>query len=156
MELNEITKWVEQFLEGIEGGYYLVDVSWHRKSQKLEVYIDTDKGVTLGECQRLSRKMQESLEDGNLVSEDYVLEVSSPGLERPLRLPRQYKKNIGRVISVELLNGEEEIGRLERVEDSGLVIRPEKLGIKGRKTTYGDEKLMLWKEIKQTFVQIRF
>ena len=156
MELNEITRWVEQFLEGVEGGYYLVDVSWHKKTQKLEIYIDTDAGITLGECQRLSRKMQESLEDGNLLSEDYVLEVSSPGLERPLRLPRQYEKNTGRVILVELVNGDEEIGRLERIDETGLFLRPEKLGVKGRKTTYGEEKLVLWKDIKQTFVQIRF
>ena len=156
MELNEITRWVEQFLEGVEGGYYLVDVSWHKKTQKLEIYIDTDAGITLGECQRLSRKMQESLEDGNLLSEDYVLEVSSPGLERPLRLPRQYEKNTGRGILVELVNGDEEIGRLERIDETGLFLRPEKLGVKGRKTTYGEEKLVLWKDIKQTFVQIRF
>ena len=54
------------------------------------------------------------------------------------------------------MNGDEEIGRLERIDETGLFLRPEKLGVKGRKTTYGEEKLVLWKDIKQTFVQIRF
>lgn len=156
MEINEITTWVEQFLERVEGGYYLVDVTWNKKSQKLEIYVDTDNGVTLGECQKLSREMQTTLDESDLVSDNYVLDISSPGIERPLKLRRQYIKNIGRIILVELAAGTEEIGRLEKVDDEGVTIRPERKGIKGRKTTYEDEKLLPWREIKQTFVQIRF
>lgn len=133
-----------------------MDVSWNKKSQKLEIYIDTDDGVTLGECQKISREMQTVLDESDLVPENYVLDVSSPGIERPLKLRRQYTKNIGRIILIELAAGTGETGRLEKVDDEGLTIRPEKKGIKGRKTTYGDEKLVPWKEIEQTFVQIRF
>ncbi|MCB0664408.1 MAG: ribosome maturation factor [Saprospiraceae bacterium] len=156
METNEISTWVEQFMENIDGDYYLVDVLWNRKSLKLEVFIDTDEGVTLGECQQISRLIQSDLDLSGLAPENYMLDVSSPGLERPLKLRRQYVKNVGKVLLVELKGGAKEIGRLERVEEDGLVISPEKKGVKGRKTTYGIEKMILWSEIEKTFVQIRF
>lgn len=156
METNEISTWVEQYLENSEGGYYLVDVLWNGKTRKLEVFIDTDEGVTLGECQKISRLMEASLDITGQMPEDYILEVSSPGIERPLKLKRQYVKNIGRIIQVELIEGGLETGMLEKVDEEGIDVKPEKLGLKGRKTTYGNTKLIRWNDIKQTFVQIRF
>lgn len=156
METNEISTWVEQFMENIDGDYYLVDVLWNRKSLKLEIFIDTDEGVTLGECQQISRLIQSDLDLSGLAPENYMLDVSSPGLERPLKLRRQYVKNVGKVLLVELKGGAKEIGRLESVEEDGLIISPEKKGAKGRKTTYGIEKMIQWSEIEKTFVQIRF
>ncbi|MCB0685986.1 MAG: ribosome maturation factor [Saprospiraceae bacterium] len=156
MEINEISTWVEQFLEQRDDDYFLVDIYWNKKSQKLEIFIDTDEGVTLGECQQISRQMQSEFDEQAILSDDYVLDVSSPGIDRPLKLRRQYKKNLGRVLSVEQTDGTSEIGRLENINGEGIFLSPENKGIKGRKTTYGQEKLILWENIKETIVQIRF
>ncbi len=156
MESTHIVEWVERFLETNTEGFYLVDINWNKKSQKLEVFVDRDEGLTLGDCQKLSREMQQYLEDISMLKDEYVLDVSSPGIERPLKLRRQYVKNIGRIINVQLQDGSEIMGRLEKVEDQHITIQPETKGAKGRKSTYGEDKLILWENIKQTIVQIRF
>ncbi len=156
MESTHIVEWVERFLETNTEGFYLVDINWNKKSQKLEVFVDRDEGLTLGDCQKLSREMQQYLEDINMLKEEYVLDVSSPGIERPLKLRRQYVKNIGRIVNVKLQDDSEITGRLEKVEDKHITIQPETKGVKGRKSTYGEDKLILWENIKQTIVQIRF
>jgi len=156
MEDTQITEWVERFLERTREGFYLVDVSWTKKTHKLEVFIDSDGGVTLGDCQQLSRELEKEFDENQMLGENYILDVSSPGIDRPLKLKRQYVQNIGRIVRVELLDGGEIIGRLEKVEEEQIGIQPEIRGVKGRKTTFGEEKQILWKNIKQTIVQIRF
>jgi ribosome maturation factor RimP len=156
MEETQITEWVERFLEATREGFYLVDVNWNKKTHKLEVFIDSDGGVTLRDCQQLSRELEKEFDENQMLGENYILDVSSPGIDRPLKLKRQYVQNIGRIVRVELQDGGEIIGRLEKVEEDQIGVRPEITGVKGRKTTFGEEKLILWKNIKQTIVQIRF
>jgi len=153
----EITEWVEGFLESQSlGDYYLVDVVWKPKTQKLKLFVDSDEGITLGECQRLSRSMEESLDSNKILGESYSLDVSSPGTERPLKLRRQYKKNIGRVILVEGSDETQLIGKLVSISDEGITVQPEIKKEKSKKATYGEEKQITWENIKQTIVQIRF
>ena len=66
----------------------------------IEVYIDTDKGITVDECAAISRELSSAIDLQNIVQGAYVLQVSSPGLEKPLRLLRQYQKNVGRSYTV--------------------------------------------------------
>jgi ribosome maturation factor RimP len=153
LQLNE---WVEEFLQSKSDAYYLIEIDWNKKSQKLEVFIDTDDGITLGDCQKLSREMQEGLEGENFLTDSYIMDVSSPGIDRPLKLNRQYVKNIGRIVTIDLNDSSQMTAKLEKVEEEGIVLRNEQRGIKGRKTTYGDEKMIQWKDIKQTIVQVRF
>lgn len=65
-------------------------------SQVIEIFIDGDSDITAEDCARVSRKIESELENQSLVSEKYRLDVSSPGVERPLIYLRQYKKHIGR------------------------------------------------------------
>lgn len=91
----------------------------------LEVFIDTDRGVTVEECARLSRKLTDDIdakpELQDLLPSDLRLEVSSPGLSRPLKLARQYRKNVGRLLRVKYRDSENAprtvTGRLTRVSD---------------------------------------
>ncbi|MBK8505513.1 MAG: ribosome maturation factor RimP [Saprospiraceae bacterium] len=145
-----------KFLQSKSDEYYLIEIEWNKKFQKLEIFIDSDDGITLGGCQKLSREMQEILEEENFLTDSYVLDVSSPGIDRPLKLTRQYVKNIGRIVTLDLNDGSQITARLEKVVGEGVIVRSEQLGIKGRKTTYGDEKTIEWKDIKQTIVQVRF
>jgi ribosome maturation factor RimP len=77
---------------------FLIDVNLHGKF--LEVIMDADAGIQLGQCQKLSRYLESELDVNLWLGEEYTLEVSSPGVERPLKFARQYPRNVGRNIEV--------------------------------------------------------
>jgi ribosome maturation factor RimP len=115
-----------KFTEEEYNDYYLVEIVV-KKNDKIEVYIDSDTVLNLRNCQRISRHLEHLIEENGWLGEKYTLEVSSPGVDRPLKLHRQYKKNIGRRIRV--INDEDETmeGKLTAVtEDSITVIKKEK------------------------------
>ena len=70
------------------------------ENNELKVFIDSDEGLTSGICVRINRALRDHLETSLILGENYALEVSSPGIDRPLKLRRQYVKNIGRRLSV--------------------------------------------------------
>jgi ribosome maturation factor RimP len=76
---------------------YIVEIvlRGERTSKVIEVYVDSDSGITLEECSVVSRRLSEKLDEMDLITGRYRLEVSSPGLDRSLKLLRQYHKNIG-------------------------------------------------------------
>ena len=73
----------------------LVDVEYKKvgKTWALRVYIDKKLGVTLDDCQRISRQVEDLIEVHEVIADPYVLEVSSPGLDRPLKKERDFIKN---------------------------------------------------------------
>ncbi len=81
---------------------FLVDVviKGHKGPKKVLILIDSDKGVTIDDCANLSRELSKEFDDSQLFADSYMLEVSTPGLDQPLRLTRQYYKNIGRRVRV--------------------------------------------------------
>ncbi|MFZ4621563.1 MAG: ribosome maturation factor RimP [Bacteroidota bacterium] len=106
---------------------YVVEVilRGERSSKVIEVYVDSDKGITLDECYQISRALAEKLDEADLISGRYRLDVSSPGLDRPLKLLRQYSKNIGRTCKVKYTGEEKKMlqeGKLESVSDNSIVI----------------------------------
>ena len=105
-----------------EGDYFVVslDIS---TSNKIKLLIDSLKGITIDECVAFSRAIEHNL-DRDL--EDFALEVSSPGLDMPLKVKKQYIKNIGRDLDL-LLDDESKIqGLLKEVNDNEIVIYEEK------------------------------
>jgi ribosome maturation factor RimP len=70
------------------------------KRKTIDVFVDTDAGITISQCADISRQLGAILETENLFMDAYILQVSSPGLTQPLMIPRQYKKNIGRKFCV--------------------------------------------------------
>ncbi len=95
-------------------------------SEKIKIFADGEKNITIDQCVKISRHMEEYLESNNLVSEKYSIEVSSPGMDLPLRVKRQYEKSKGREVSVLLNNGERFDGLLEDYSDDGVTIKVEK------------------------------
>jgi ribosome maturation factor RimP len=87
---------------------FLVDVVTS-PGNRIAVYIDSMKGVTVEECISVSRYLESRLDR---TVEDFELEVSSPGLDRPLKLPVQYEKNRGRILDVVLTDGIKLTGKL--------------------------------------------
>jgi ribosome maturation factor RimP len=87
----------------------------------VRAYVDTEEGITLDECARLSRLLEAELERSGAVPERYVLEVSSPGIERPLTRRAHFERFVGHVVDVRLYakrDGRKKfMGTLEVVED---------------------------------------
>jgi ribosome maturation factor RimP len=97
---GEITGLAEPILETM--GFELVDVEYlcERGRWVLRLYIDKEKGVTLDDCARVSRELGDLMDARDLISHSYVLEVSSPGLNRPLRKERHFLRVVGKKIKV--------------------------------------------------------
>jgi ribosome maturation factor RimP len=101
-------------------GIYLVEVLLH--GRKIEVICDSDTGLTIDDCTGITRYLQFHIDHENMFEGNYTLEVSSPGLERPLKLPRQFKKNVGRPVSVKTHDAKYQ-GRLVMVDAHGVMIK---------------------------------
>lgn len=106
---------------------YLVDVTLRGEggSSVVEVYVDTDEGITADQCAVISRGLSEELDTQNVLTGRYRLEVSSPGLDRPLKLGRQFAKNIGRTLRVISVvdNGKVPVtGVLQNVTEASLTL----------------------------------
>lgn len=99
---------------------FLVDISIS-KSARVQVFVDCESGLNLATCGKLSRYLEKWLDESLVLGEKYTLEVSSPGVERPL-IKRQYPKNIGRKIRVKKKDGEVIEGKLEAVNEKGIIV----------------------------------
>ncbi|WP_229201323.1 ribosome maturation factor RimP [Arcticibacterium luteifluviistationis] len=132
---------------------FLVDVktSSSKIRQKITVLIDTDEGIGIADCSRISRELGDRLEE--LIDDAYTLEVSSPGLDTPLKIKRQYHKNIGKSLKVITLDGQEIKGELLEAGDLEITVLPEKK----KKEKKEPEKINLaFENIKEARVQVTF
>ena len=114
--------------------------------------IDGDKGVTIDDCANLSRELSKAFDDAQFLEESYTLEVSTPGLDQPLKLKRQYIKNIGRRIKVHTQQHTLE-GKLVEVSDEKIKIEQE-LGTGKNKEVKVTE--ISFSEIDKTLVLVSF
>ncbi len=141
---------------------FLVDLKIFNKNNRSKVVIalDGDKGITLDQCAEVSRKVGEILENQNIFTESYVLEVGSTGIDQPLKMKRQYLSRIGKKLKVELLDGSVEQGILNAVaEDKIVLLKEEKNKKKDNNKKAKPEDLLIgiaFSEIKQTNVLISF
>ena len=101
-------------------------------NNKLIIHVDGDEGISIQDCAAISRHVGFHLEEENVLEKAYNLEVSSPGVGEPLKLTRQYTKNIGREISVKLTNGDKIEGELLSVDEITIIIEA-KVKEKGKK-----------------------
>ena len=133
---------------------FLVDVivKGHKGPKKILIIIDGDKGVTIDDCANLSREISKDFDDLQLFDDSYMLEVSTPGLDQPLRLARQYYKNIGRRIKVVTQQQAIE-GKLIGVEAEMIKVEQEIGAGKQRETKILD---LPFSEIDKTFVLVSF
>ena len=125
---SRITETVEEILaQKNDQSLFLVDISVSsaKNSQKVLVHLDGDEGVNIDICAEISRQLGAMLEEENLISGSFTLEVSSPGLDLPLKLYRQYRKNIGRKIKVLTEDNETRKGVLKEVGEEQIVMLEE-------------------------------
>jgi len=126
-------------------------------TNKLEIYVDSDSGITFEKCRKISRYLEEYIDTEGWLGEKYTLEVSSPGIGRPLKFARQYPKNIGRKVEVKLIEGGKKTGTLINVSDSSITIEyKERIKEGKKKKTLVIQDEISFDEIAQTLVKITF
>ena len=96
----------EQLIQPIleANNFEQVDVEFVKEGSDwyLRVYIDKDGGITVDDCELISRAFNEILDREDYISEQYIFEVSSPGLMRPLKKEKDYKRSVGKLIDIKL------------------------------------------------------
>lgn len=102
---------------------FIVDVklSSRKGPRKLLVIVDGDEGVSIDDCAAISRRLSKALDDVGMLEGQYLLEVSTPGVDQPLVLQRQYHKHVGRRLKV-TASGESHEGLLESLNSDGIVL----------------------------------
>lgn len=111
---------------------FLIDLKLHG-NHKLDIFLDSDTGITFDRCRRISRYLEAHIDEAGWMGEKYVLEVSSPGVGRPLKLPRQYPKHVGRKLHLVLKDGTEMEGELIDVQADNITIERKVVEKQGKK-----------------------
>jgi len=123
-------------------------------NNKLIIHVDGDEGISIQDCVAISRHVGFHLEEENAIEQAYNLEVSSPGVGEPLKLIRQYNKNIGRTVSIKLKEGLKKEGKLLAVTENNLLIE-ESVKEKGKKAV-AIQTAVPFNDILETSVLISF
>lgn len=139
-------------IEG-EPEIFLVEIRI-KPTNNVKVFLDSDNGMSLDKLIQYNRKLYKDLEENSFFpGGDFSLEVSSPGLDEPLKLRRQYLKNIGRGVEVTRIDGEKNEGKLLQVGETEIVVEEEKG--KGKKKELVQHTIP-FDNIKSTKIQIKF
>lgn len=156
MEVNELKDRVYALIEPLlqeDPSFFLVHIKV-KPGHIIRVYIDGDQGLPIKQCTSFNRRLYKAIEEAAWFPEgDFALEVSSPGVDEPLILNRQYVKNIGRNVEVILNDETVYVGNLKEVTDKDILI--EWTAGKGKKATQ-EQLLIPFENIKSTIVQIQF
>ncbi len=150
---NRVTQIAQSHLK--DDSHFIVDVISKGVTGKTKflILLDGDEGITIDDCAELSRKVAADIELDDLIEYAYVLEVSSPGLDHPIKLNRQYAKNIGRKLSLKMITGEEFKGELVDVNDASIEVLKEK---KVQKKKEVEKVNVLLNEIEKAKVLVSF
>ena len=133
--------------------HFLVEVRV-KATNNFKIFIDGDEGMPLSVLIDYNRKLYRQIEESGLYPDgNFSLEVSSPGLDEPLKIRRQYTKNIGRFVEVLLNDGTKREGQLTAVTDAGIEVAWEEG--KGKKKEAKTETI-LFDNIKSTKIQVKF
>jgi len=132
---------------------FLVDVKMHSNG-KLIILVDGDKGIGIADCVAISRHVGFHLEEEGTIETAYNLEVSSPGIDTPLTLPRQYVKNISRQLGIKMADGSKREGKLTALTEDAIVIE-EQVKQKGKKAEIIESVIPI-NQITETKVLISF
>jgi ribosome maturation factor RimP len=150
--LQAIEALIKKLLSAMEDVFL---VSVHIKpTNNIKVYLDADAGLNIDRCVKINRAMYRTIEEeGWYPDGNFSLEVSSPGIDEPLKLLRQYKKNIGRTVEVTLQNQSKLEGKLVAVSEELITI--EYTEGKNKKAVVVTKEVP-FDDIRQTVVQIAF
>jgi len=156
MQTETIIEAVEQKINHLleeHPSHFLVEVRI-KPTNNIKVFIDADEGIMLSTLINYNRKLYKDIEESGLFpADDFSLEVSSPGLDEPLKKHRQYKKNVGRYVHITRNDSTVLEGKLIEATDDGVIVETE-TG-KGKKKEIKQETV-LFTEIKTAKIQVKF
>jgi ribosome maturation factor RimP len=125
-----------------------------KPTNNIKIFLDSDEGMSIEKCVRYNRKLYALIEERGIFPEgNFSLEISSPGVDEPLKNRRQYSKNVGRKILVVFLDDTEKEGKLLEVTETDLLL--EQTTGKGKKAET-HQFLIPFENIKKTIVQVQF
>ncbi|GMQ56950.1 ribosome maturation factor RimP [Vallitalea sediminicola] len=124
---------VEEILIPIleENKFELVDVEYIKEASNwyLRIFIDKDGGITIDDCELVSRSFDSEFEDKDPIKEPYILEVSSPGLDRPLKKDKDFARSLGEKVEIKLYRSinksKEFVGLLKSYDDDSITLELE-------------------------------
>jgi ribosome maturation factor RimP len=148
--------WIAPVID--RGGYDLEElvVTPAGRRSVVRVVVDRDQGVTLDDIAEVSKAVSEVLDandDG--MGRPYVLEVTSPGVDRPLTEHRHWRRNVGRLVTV-AVSGDEVTGRVTDVDEAGVVLAVEAKGKPGAKKKPPTPRHVPWEQLGAGRVQVEF
>ena len=124
---DRVEELIKDKIENI--GYSLYDVEYAKEGPNyyLRIFIDSEKGIDLDDCEKVSNEINEKLDEADYIKEQYYLEVSSPGVERILRKDRHLEQNIGKQVEAKLFKKDENgsknyIGELKKFDEETVTI----------------------------------
>ena len=129
----------------IGSNIFIVDIKLG-SSNRVNVFIDSNEGITINECSELHRRIIEDIEK---YCKDFVLQVSSPGIDSHFKVIRQYQKNIGKELKIITMDGNKSIGKLLSANEKELCLEEVSNSFKGRT----EEKLKEIITIKMNFIK---
>ena len=141
---------LEEFLASIVDGFgcdlEAVEVSPAGRRRLLRVLVDRDGGISLDDVAEVTRAVSKALDAEDLMGDGaYTLEISSPGVDRPLTLPRHWRRNTGRLVAVTLASGDKIKGRITAADDQGVELDVE-----------GQTRAVSYDEVARAKVEIEF
>ena len=158
---ERLTGWIQPVVGA--AGYDLEElvVTPAGRRSVVRVVVDRDQGVTLDDIAEVSRAVSAVLDekDGDLGRAPYVLEVTSPGVDRPLTEPRHWRRNTGRLVAVAAGPAgatEQVTGRITAVADAGVTLAVEAKGKPGAKKRPPTRRQVPWQELGTGRVQVEF
>lgn len=156
-----LTGWIRPVVDA--AGYDLEElvVTPAGRRSVVRVVVDRDEGVTLDDVAEVSRAVSAALDenDGELGRSPYVLEVTSPGVDRPLTEQRHWRRNTGRLVSVAVGPAgatEQVTGRVQAVDAEGITLAVEAPGKPGARKRPPTERHVPWAELGAGRVQVEF
>ena len=125
MSIESQVQAIEKMLEAIlanDPAYFIVEVKI-RPTNNIKVFLDGDSGISIEKCVFYNRLLYKKIEESGMFPDgDFSLEISSPGLDEPLKLLRQFRKNVGRKVEVILKDGVKTEGKLLEVFDGHIIV----------------------------------
>ncbi len=126
--IEKLRELIEPILEANAVDLVDLEVRGSKRNLLLRIFVDVPGGISINECVRLSREFEDAIEMENLISGAYRLEVSSPGIDRPLKTVRDFQRNIGRLVEIQVYE-EDQLqkfrGDILQAEDASIKIQQE-------------------------------
>lgn len=124
---NKLIEHIKEICDTLNFKFIETSIHGHKNKQNIKVIADTENGITLQECQKLSQEISDIIFRKDLIFGEYRLDVSSPGLDKPLQHDYEFKRNIGRDLIVSYTDKNNElvkiIGNLSEANGKSIVIK---------------------------------